>query len=486
MLTTECNKATEISLSEADFRRLRDWIHRETGIYLGESKQTMLKSRLVRRLASLQLDSFRDYFHYLSEQDSRGMEREQLINCITTNKTDFFRENHHFKFLREKIFPMLQQRAAAGGPKKLRIWSAACSTGEEPYSIAMTVREHFGSYSDWDLRILATDIDTRVLAHAECGIYDEDRVEEIPKAIRNRYFRKRTREQETSYQVTDELRSLITFRSLNFMEPNWPINAKFDCIFCRNVIIYFNAETQDNLMRRLHGYLHPHGHMILGHSESLLRLNDYYASLGQTIYSVQPGSYRAPSAPETSPRVAPGLPSSSIIVGEVHASGSPSSVRTVLGSCIAVCLFDPKTRIGGMNHFMLPSGSQNARANCTSYGMYAMDSLINELMARGADRGRLVAKVFGGASVLPNMTNQDVGLKNIEFIKSYLETEKIPVVAKMVGGCRGMQVCFETHTGKARVRLLDPQDSVRAEKKQCDQFAVWEKQVSQSSTVTLF
>lgn len=487
MPAVETVKSQEVSLSAAEFRKLRDWIHRETGIYLMDSKQTMLKSRLLRRLSHLGLDSFRDYYLYLTEQDARQMEREQLINCITTNKTDFFRENHHFEFLRSKVLPMLQRRALSGGPKKVRIWSAACSTGEEPYSIAMTLREHFGTQTDWDLRILATDIDTRVLAHAEAGVYDEERFHEMSKAIKTKYFRQVRGTEETTFQASEELRRLIAFRSLNFMDPVWPINAKFDVIFCRNVIIYFNAETQDTLMRRLHSYLHPHGHMVLGHSESLLRLTDYYVSQGQTIYSVQPGSCPPENHVRPIPRIVPTEPpSSSIIVGEVHASGKPSVVRTTLGSCIAVCLYDSVTHTGGMNHFMLPHGSQGGRSISASYGMYAMDSLINELMSRGADRSRLVAKVFGGASVLPKMVNHDIGGKNIEFIENYLATEAIPIEAKLVGGQRGMQVSFETHTGKVCVRLLDPHDSVRAEKKQVNQFVQWEKQIAQSSTVTLF
>ena len=493
-----------ISLTEKEFSLFREMIYKEAGIALGSGKQQLVESRLSKRLRTCNLTSFTEYYRYLNENDRNGEERLKMINALTTNKTDFFREQHHFDYLKSTVFPMLEQKARETGERKIRIWSAACSTGEEPYTLAMTVLDHFGptSFHGWDIRILASDVDTDVLNHAQKGVYAADRVSDVPREILKRHFLKTSKDPEAPVQIRPELQELITFRRINFIEPQWPINTYFDIIFCRNVMIYFDEVTQDRLLTRFADQLVPRGHLFIGHSESILRLDQVYTSLGTTIYRLNPGvGAAAKKVPQGASKdeVLPAreckpakteskltsshrrradkgvksaaskatperefsfdsdlkLPTHAIIVGEVKASHEPLRVTTLLGSCVGVCLYDPKTCIGGMNHFMLPSNSTTDGSSAT-YGIHAMELLINEIMKLGGDRRRLTAKVFGGGDVLGKRVADNPGMsigdQNIQFAFEFLETDRIPVIAKDVGGMTGRQVQFLTHTGQAFVR----------------------------------
>lgn len=432
-----------------------------------------------------------------------------MINALTTNKTDFFREQHHFDYLRSTVFPMLEMRARETGQRRIRIWSAACSTGEEPYTLAMSVLDHFGptSFHGWDIRILASDVDTDVLNHAQQGVYAADRVSDVPRDILNRHFLKTSKDPEAPVRIRPELQELVTFRRINFIESQWPINTYFDIIFCRNVMIYFDEATQDRLLTRFADQLVPRGHLFIGHSESILRLDHTYTSLGSTIYRLNPGegaaakkkpttilgsdaisqhekttgkvlngkslqrSSQAGKDCETNTKRVPrrktssdehgSLSSHAIIVGELKASDVPLRVTTLLGSCVGVCLYDSKSCIGGMNHFMLPSNVAEDGPSAT-YGIHAMELLINEIMKLGGDRRCLTAKVFGGGDVLGKRTadagDMTIGEKNIKFALEFLETERIPVVAKDVGGLYGRQIQFLTHTGQAFVRPVQKID----------------------------
>ncbi|MBZ5608417.1 MAG: protein-glutamate O-methyltransferase [Acidobacteriia bacterium] len=275
-------------LSVAEFRGFRDLILDEAGIYLKDSKRSLVESRLGRRLRSLGIESYGEYFQYVTRQPAASAERREMINCITTNKTDFFRENHHFEFVRDRLIPQARARAAAGESRKLRIWSAGCSTGEEPYSIAMTICEALGTDRSWDVRILASDVDTEVLAAAEQGIYDGERLERVPETVVRRHFLRNL--DRSAFQVKEDLKSMIRFRRINLVEPAWPIRASFDAIFCRNVIIYFNQATQQRLFERLTGYLKPSGYLMVGHSENLQWLNAMLELVQSTIYRLRDGA----------------------------------------------------------------------------------------------------------------------------------------------------------------------------------------------------
>ena len=272
-------------LTKSEFCRFRELILAEAGINLNDSKRVLVQSRLARRLRELRLPSYGDYLHYLAQQPTESPERREMINCITTNKTDFFRENHHFEFLRDQVIPEARARAQDGAPKKLRIWSAACSTGEEPYSIAVTIRETLGVEHNWDVKILASDIDTNVLATAEAGIYDAERFGQIPETLLRRHFVRQ--QSDGALQANDTLKDMVRFRRINFVDAAWPIHTTFDVIFCRNVIIYFNRATQQRLFERLAQYLKPTGYLLVGHSENLHWMNALLVPVRPTVYQLR-------------------------------------------------------------------------------------------------------------------------------------------------------------------------------------------------------
>ncbi|MEW4453838.1 protein-glutamate O-methyltransferase CheR [Bremerella sp. JC817] len=266
-----------------DFKRL---IYEKTGISLNESKRCLLSTRLSKRLRTLGIDEPAEYFKLVTSQGSEGPEMQELVNCITTNKTDFMREPHHFRFLTERCFPALTNHSLKGGPRKLRIWCAASSNGHEPYSLAMTVRDYPAFDSSWDIRILASDIDTRVLSKASEGVYPADELSVLEKTQLHRNFDRGTGSQTGKVRAKRELRDLITFRQINLIESSWPIQTKFDVIFCRNVMIYFDLPTQRKVVEHLIRYLKPGGFLMLGHSESIQWTPCPLRSLGQTIFQL--------------------------------------------------------------------------------------------------------------------------------------------------------------------------------------------------------
>lgn len=270
----------EFPMTDADFIFIRRLAKERTGIELGDHKKEMIYSRIVRRIRALGLADFRTYCDYLSQHAEE--ELTPFMNAITTNLTSFFREPHHFEFLARTALPELKRRQAAS--RRLRIWSAGCSTGEEPYSIAITLSQSLGT-ERWDARILATDLDTNVLNHGRAGIYGRDRVTGIEPELLKTYFqvqRGNTPEAD-KYRVKEAVRELIRFNQLNLLEA-WPMRGPFDVIFCRNVVIYFSKETQKVLFDRYADILTPGGYLFIGHSESLHGVSRRFEPLGRTIY----------------------------------------------------------------------------------------------------------------------------------------------------------------------------------------------------------
>jgi chemotaxis protein methyltransferase CheR len=264
----------EFGYTQRDFQRVRRLIHQRAGIALNDSKTDMVYSRLARRMRALGLQRMRDYLD-LVEGDS-GVEWQAFTNALTTNLTSFFREPHHFDVLREWL---------AGVPpsRPIRIWCAAASTGEEPYSIAMTVMEHYRNV--WPpVSILATDVDTSVLATAEEGIYPEDRVQALSKARLRRFFRRGTGDNTGYVRVMDDARALVRFEPLNLLDDHWPVDGPLDVIFCRNVMIYFDKATQRRILSRFVPLLAADGLLLAGHSESFLHAADLFRPCGRTVY----------------------------------------------------------------------------------------------------------------------------------------------------------------------------------------------------------
>ena len=272
---TASNPADFGTLPAAEFRKICELVRSRTGIELTEAKRQLCQTRLLRRLRALGLRSYREYVALLD--DPHAAEHTELINAITTNVTSFYREEHHFELLGK----LLRERATQ--TNRIRIWSAGCSSGEEPWSIAITVREALGTAAGIDVKILATDIDTQVVAHATAGVYTDEAVEPIGRARLQRYFKKGVGANAGSWRVGEELRSLVTFKQLNLFEP-YPMRGPFDVIFCRNVIIYFDVENKAKLLRRYHDLLIPRGHLMLGHSESITAGVQGFALVGRTAY----------------------------------------------------------------------------------------------------------------------------------------------------------------------------------------------------------
>src|SRR3954469_10628832 len=269
----------EFSFTNADFERARKLIHEHAGISLADSKRQLVYSRVGRRLRALGLDSFEAYFSALEDNPQ---EWEAFTNALTTNLTSFFREEHHFPILAQHLRASAQGRTAP-----LTLWCTACSTGEEPYTMAITAAEAFGTLTP-PVRILASDVDTNVLAKAQGGVYEMDRLEKMSPERLRKYFLKGRGANAGQAKVRPELMALITFRQLNLLHPSWPVRGPLDAIFCRNVMIYFDKPTQYGILKKFAPLLGEQGLLFAGHSESFHHATDLVRLKGKTVYDVAP------------------------------------------------------------------------------------------------------------------------------------------------------------------------------------------------------
>lgn len=274
----------DIEIDDKEFSLFQRLIYDESGINLTPAKKELLKSRLMKRLRERSLTSFKEYYKYVTEADTTGEELVSMLDCISTNLTEFFREAAHFDFLSEKVLPALLEDKRKKREKRIRIWCAGCSTGEEPYSISMILAECIKELCGWDIKLLATDLSTRVLKKAMQGIYAKDRLKNIPLQMLNTYFEKGAHNFKDHYQIKDFLRNLIAFRRLNLTDETFPFKGQFDFIFCRNVMIYFNKQTQTELVSKFYKHLAPNGYLFIGHSESLAGAETRFRYVRPTIY----------------------------------------------------------------------------------------------------------------------------------------------------------------------------------------------------------
>ncbi len=265
----------EYDFTVCDFEEIRKMIYKRAGITLSDSKQDMVYSRLARRLRVNKLNNFKDYLGLLENENA--IEWETFVNSLTTNLTSFFREAHHFPILADHIEKNRKNQ------QKFQIWCTAASTGEEPYSLAMTMVQTFNSFSP-PVHILATDIDTNVLATAQQGIYSMDRMKNVPQDTLKQFFLKGKGPHSGSARIRPELRSLVTFRQLNLQDKAWPMRGPFDAIFCRNVMIYFDKPTQYNILQKFVPLLSQNGLMFAGHSESFYHATDLFKLREKTVY----------------------------------------------------------------------------------------------------------------------------------------------------------------------------------------------------------
>ena len=271
-------------LSPALFAKFQQMIYREAGIWLADHKQALLSGRLARRLRLLGLGSMSEYFQLVTQPDQQH-ERAVMIDCITTNETRFFREARHFDFLSQHVFPRWQQETVAGERStRLRIWSAGCSSGEEPYSLAMLLLKHFPQETGWDLEVLATDISTRVLEKARQAVYPIEKMKDIPAEYLRAYMLKGGGEHKGVMKVSPELHRIVRFARVNLHADSYPVAGLFDLIFCRNVLIYFDQESKEKVIDGIVRHLSPTGLLFVGHSEHLGGIAPSLKTVAPTIH----------------------------------------------------------------------------------------------------------------------------------------------------------------------------------------------------------
>lgn len=280
MAVSAQKREREFQFTDKDFNRIRQLVSQHTGISLSEAKRDMVYSRLSRRLREVDLQDFGSYCTLIDSPEGES-ELLNFTNAITTNLTSFFREPHHFEYLQNTLLPELMRKNAQS--KRLRIWSAGCSTGEEPYSLAIAIREVIPEGSDWDIKILATDLDSNVLNKGQSGIYDAERIAGLSKQRARNWFLRGKGDKSNMVRVHPSLQEMITFKRLNLMN-EWPIKGPFDFMFCRNVVIYFNKSTQSVLFDRYANLLVDDARLFLGHSETMFKVCDRFKLIGNTIY----------------------------------------------------------------------------------------------------------------------------------------------------------------------------------------------------------
>lgn len=277
----EIKSGTFIEIKEDEFKNLRDLIYARIGINLTEEKRNLLSGRLQKVLRKFKFQTFAEYHDYV-KKDTTGLALSDLANLISTNHTFFGRESDHFEFFKNKVLPEIVQRKKATNSKDLRLWSAGCSSGEEPYTLIMYLMEFFGSdYAKWDAGILATDISQTVLNTAMQGIYSEDRLKSMPKQLKSKYFKKLAN---GDFEVIPEVKKEVTFRRFNLMNKVFPFKKPFDTIFCRNVMIYFDASTRKTLSDKFYKHTVNSGYLFIGHSETLNRETTDYKYVMPAVY----------------------------------------------------------------------------------------------------------------------------------------------------------------------------------------------------------
>jgi len=270
-----------LDITDTEFLQIRRLVYDLCGINLTDGKKELVKTRLGKRIRNGPFKSFQDYYQYVLSDES-GQELVHMLDSITTNYTFFFREQGHFDYLRQNVLPELIHKRKMT-ERKLRFWSAACSSGEEPYSIAITILESIEQPYLWDISVLATDISTKVLKVAETGIYPASRLQNLTDSLTKKYFLKGEGAWKDYMKVKDELRKLVQFRRANLIEPFDPPQP-FDCIFCRNVMIYFDKKTQRELIHRLYECLNEGGILLVGHSESLTGIEHPFKYVRPSVY----------------------------------------------------------------------------------------------------------------------------------------------------------------------------------------------------------
>ncbi|MFA7405073.1 MAG: protein-glutamate O-methyltransferase [Pelobacteraceae bacterium] len=278
------NPRLPATLSDREFQRFSGFIYDNIGIKMPPVKKTMLEARLQKRLKATSIASFEEYSDYVFNREGRATELIHMIDVVTTNKTDFFREPVHFDYMVKTALPAILQARGDVLRDPVRVWSAGCSTGEEPYTLAMVLSEFADGRPGFRAAITASDISSQVLQTAKTAIYPEERTDPIPLNLKKKYLMRSREKSRSLVRISPKLRSLVTFRRINFMDDDFGISEKMDIIFCRNVVIYFDKQTQQTLMRKFHRQLRPGGFLFIGHSETLSGLDVDFKPVASTVY----------------------------------------------------------------------------------------------------------------------------------------------------------------------------------------------------------
>jgi chemotaxis protein methyltransferase CheR len=438
-------------MSDATFAQFSEFIQTELGIKMPDTKKTMLQARLQKRLWKLGLTSFDAYRDYLFSPEGMEQELFNMIDVVTTNKTEFFREPRHFEYLVDHALPELIRRK--GLREEFTVWCAGCSTGEEVYSLAMVLHEFAERTPDFRFFILGTDISSKVLQEAAFGIYHQEQIASIPPEMRKKYLLKSKEADKPMVRIVPQLRSLVRFRYLNLAKTDFDFRETLDIIFCRNVIIYFDRPTQEAVLSRICHHLIPGGYLFTGHSETLNGMRLPLVAVSHTVYQQAVMTDR-----ETE------LPIVYLKPAEMYVADRPTIVRTVLGSCLAVTMFNQRLKIAAICHALLPHPagatpcSKENRTNVLKYIDCVIPEMVMRLKQYGIASEEIEVKIFGGADMLSAESSpaskQQVGRLNVKTALRVIEAEGLQVKNSDVGGLKGRKIFFYTHTGEVLLKRL--------------------------------
>jgi len=440
-------------MPDRTFLRFSAFIRAELGIDMSPAKKMMLQACLQKRLRVLGMKAFDDYYEYVFSSQGINAELPHMIDVITTNKTDFFREPRQFEYLTQAILPAFLKSSAKGSGKQLKVWCAGCSTGEEAYTLAMVLNEFAEQHSGFQYSILATDISTRVLEKGESGVYQREKTEPIPLELREKYLLQSKDRNRQLVRIVPELRSRVTFQRLNLNAKDFDMRKNLDIIFCRNVIIYFNKDTQQAILESLCDHLKSEGYFFMGPSETLNGLN---LPLTPVMHAV----YQKTDMPAEDAK----LPRIILNSAELYVSPTPAIVKTVLGSCVAVTMFNRRRGIGAICHALLPHPRDNKPytanyAENRKYVTYVIPEMIREMQQYDIQLREIEVKLFGGSDTLNEKTGQESGRSagrlNVKTVMEVLEAQRLQLKTSDVGGIRGRKILFYTHTGEVLLKRLN-------------------------------
>ena len=439
-------KTKELTLSDSGFRYISDLVYRHCAINLHEGKRELVRARLAKIIRQGPFRSFDDYLHHI-KQTPDGRELSNLIDLLSTNLTAFFREPVHFDYLRDTFIPQLLEKKRKQNDRRIRAWSAGCSSGQEAYSIAITLLEAIPDAQNWDIKILASDVSRSMLDIARRGIYSEKQIAPLTSLQKRNYFMPYRSAGQTYFEIIPTLRDLTLLRYLNLIR-DWPINGPLDIIFCRNVMIYFDKRTQQQLINRFWNILDTGAPLFTGHSESLTAVKHQFRYEQPTIYIKTIGEFFM-------------LKNTHIVgISDAHISNDPSDLLVTysLGSCIGICMYDPLARIGGLVHCQLPESKMDP-GRATQHPYMFVDTgvqmMIDQMEQLGANRQKLRVKIAGAATMPLGLKSFDIGKRNLLAARKELWKHFLMINGSDVGGECPRNMYMDISNGEVSIKSAE-------------------------------